>query len=346
MFDQIEPESLIIILYNNMDFEKMVFFEKSLYWDDSDIIDEIYDVEFYVDRLLNLPGFRPFSMEKAVRLCGNYCKNHEFRSRFLEKSELCAILVFKLFKMGIFVFEEIEPYIRRQNSYVFCYYFRKEINDFKSFIMSKKKPNNFDSSFFENDGTLDLLIEYGFIPFSIEYCLKYDDISVFRDLDFKYQKESKWSPFEWSRRPPHLDFMSFSAFFGSINCFKHLLLNNYQINDEIRATVVYCGSLELFHLCNSGNCVLKQHLIISSRYCHLLVLRYLYENGADINSKNDLDESPLICAAQNGHLSIVEFLVSHGVDVNIKDQRLNRFYFPSLHFIGLQIMAINVLSNI
>ena len=84
------------------------------------------------------------------------------------------------------------------------------------------------------------------MPSSIECILKYD---VIDDLvGFNISKgEAKWSLFEWSMKPQHLDLLSFSVFFGSIKCFKHLLMNGFEINDKVISMVVRGGCLDIFH---------------------------------------------------------------------------------------------------
>jgi len=64
-------------------------------------------------------------------------------------------------------------------------------------LLRKNKPVDFDESFIENANDIDQLIEFGYHPSSMEYCLKYDVIDDLLKIDNKNQ-EAKWSPFEWS----------------------------------------------------------------------------------------------------------------------------------------------------
>ena len=41
--------------------------------------------------------------------------------------------------------------------------------------------------------------------------------------------------------------------------------------------------------------------------------------GADINIKNNDDDTPLLIALANGHVEIAEYLISQGADISIKD---------------------------
>ena len=134
-----------------------------------------------------------------------------------------------MYKRSIFAFNEIEPYLRNSNTFLLSCYFRKEIEDFEGFIQSKNKPSDFDELFLENKQDFDQLIEYGFLQSSLEYCLKYDVINNLVVFD-KLNQSAKWSPFEWSYKPEYLDLLSFAGFFGSIKCFKHLLMRELKIN--------------------------------------------------------------------------------------------------------------------
>ena len=44
----------------------------------------------------------------------------------------------------------------------------------------------------------------------------------------------------------------------------------------------------------------------------------LVDNGADIDTRNDLGRTALHCAAIRGHVNICQYLLSAGADVHIK----------------------------
>ncbi|WP_104618359.1 ankyrin repeat domain-containing protein [Brachyspira murdochii] len=52
---------------------------------------------------------------------------------------------------------------------------------------------------------------------------------------------------------------------------------------------------------------------------HLEVVKYLLENGANVNLKNITDVSALILASMDNHLEIVKYLLDKGADINAKD---------------------------
>ena len=279
-----------------------------------------------------LPRFRPHQLERAVRLSVDYCQNKVFKQKLLEKSIECPVMIFRLYKRGFFVFEEIEPCLRDRNSYLFCYYFRQEINHFESFIQNKRIPNDFEDEFLESPGHLEQLIEFGFLPSSIEYCLKYDDIDVLRDMTISNEKCAKWSLFEWSCKPKYLDLLSFSGYFGSIKCFKQLILNKYEISNEVISMVVCSGCFDLFHLCQRSQIYTKESLFVAVEYCQLHLLAFMIENGADINIKNDNSSTLLHYSAEYCHLSIIKFLIAKGVNINAKTKNgLTPLHFAALN---------------
>jgi ankyrin repeat protein len=58
---------------------------------------------------------------------------------------------------------------------------------------------------------------------------------------------------------------------------------------------------------------------IASDYGHLPVVKYLLENGANVNSTSMI-HTPLLAAAENGHLEVVKFLLTKGATVNATGQ--------------------------
>ena len=263
--------------------EEKISFERFLFGDGNEIV--IDDMEFCIDRIIELPKIRPHQLEKAVDLSIEYCKLPAFRQKLLEKPNKCPVLIYQLHKRGIFVFEEIELSLQNSYTLLLSYYFRKEIKDFDSFIKSKYKPKGIDISFFENENDIDQLIEYGYLQSSIEYCIKYDvidDLAVFDELN----QEATWSPFEWSYKPEYLDLLSFSGFFGSIKCFKHLLMKGFKINQNVFSTVVYGGCFDLFHICQCQQSVTPNLVYKASKFFHFPLLIFMIENGANINAKS------------------------------------------------------------
>jgi len=297
--------------------EEKISFERFLFGGGNEI--RINDMEFCVDRIFMLLKIRPHQLEKAVRLSVEYCQFSDFSRKLLEKSYECPVLIYQLYKRGILVFEEIEPFLRNGNTFLLCYYFRKVVKDFDNFIKSKSKPYGIDESFFENENVMDQLIEYGYLQSSIEYCLKYDVIDDLLSID-NINQEARWSPFEWSNKPEHKDLLSFSGFFGSIKCFKHLLMKGFEINENVLSMVVCGGSFDLFHICQGQQFLTPNLFCKAAQFFHQPLLGFLIENGGDKNAKDKDYCTPFHFAAQYGHLSVVEYLVNQKADINAKDK--------------------------
>ena len=323
--------------------EEKVSFENFLYGDGNKIV--ISDMEFCADRIVMLPKIRPHQLEKAVQLSVEYCQIADFHQKLLYKSNECPALIYQLYKRGVFAFEEIEPFLNDRDTFIMCYYFRIEIKDFENCVQNKYKPYDLDKSFLENGNDIDQLIEYGYLPSSIEYCLKYDVIDDFVLFDLQNQI-LKWSPFEWSIKPKHLDLFSFSSFFGSNRCFKHLLMNGFEIKENVISMVVCSGCVDLFHLCKGQQFITPESVCKASVFCHLSLLGFIIENGADINFKAKKKKSPLHYAVQRGHHSVVLYLVNQKADINTKDNDIEFSDLIKLHFIMLLQRAVLVLLNI
>jgi len=262
--------------------DEKITFEKFLFGDGNEIV--IDDMGFCVDRIVMLPRIRPHQLEKAVKLSVEYCKLADFRRKLLEKSNKCPILIYQLYKRSVLAFEEINPFLNDMDTFILSYYFWKEIEDFESFIKSKLKPGGLAEAFFENSNDIDQLIEYGFLQSSIEYCLKYDVIDDLLNIE-NLTQEASWSPFEWSDKPDYLDLLSFSGFFGSIRCFKHLLMKGLEIKENVFSMVVCGGCFDLFHLCQGQQLLTPNLVCKASEFFYLSLLIFLIENGAVINVK-------------------------------------------------------------
>lgn len=52
---------------------------------------------------------------------------------------------------------------------------------------------------------------------------------------------------------------------------------------------------------------------------HLDGVKFLIEQGADINSRNDSEDTPLMDAARLNYVGMCRFLIQHGANVNVKN---------------------------
>ncbi|KAJ7261701.1 ankyrin repeat-containing domain protein [Mycena haematopus] len=63
----------------------------------------------------------------------------------------------------------------------------------------------------------------------------------------------------------------------------------------------------------------NEWLSFASAAGQLDIVRFLFENGADVGGKDHRGELPLFLAVKGGHLDTVRFLLENGVDVNRED---------------------------
>ena len=49
-------------------------------------------------------------------------------------------------------------------------------------------------------------------------------------------------------------------------------------------------------------------------------VRFLLENGGDVNSRDAKATTPLLVATQNGHPHLVKFLLDRGADILLRDE--------------------------
>jgi len=323
--------------------KNLEIFENSLLGENPTyIVYDIADYEFWIDRLVKLPSIRPFILERVVDLIVEYCNNEVFRVKFLKEAiDNCPVLTYHLFKKGIYDFDEIKSLLDQGIGSKSIYYYYKEIKNFEEYLKKQQIPFRFEEAILQDMGSLDTLITYGYLPSTAEYCMKYDDYESFISILTKkvnsYEENAKWSPFEWSKKPEALDYLSFSGFFGSIHCFKHLLVNGYKLNDITSSIVVCSGNTDLFHLCNRENNEFSYHFLLSSSFAHMPILRFLFEKGGPVNMRNDDLESPLHYASGEGHLCVVKFLIENGAALDIQNNSgetpLHKAIFNGHHII-------------
>jgi hypothetical protein len=88
---------------------------------------------------------------------------------------------------------------------------------------------------------------------------------------------------------------------GDLNTFKSMLAQ-----DKTQLQKRYLWGQTLLHsAAESGN---------------LDLVRYIVEQGVDVNAEADGGQRPIQCAVSYGHLEIVKYLVSRGADTQVKDE--------------------------
>jgi len=140
--------------------------------------------------------------------------------------------------------------------------------------------------------------------------------------------------------------LQFSAFYGSIKCFKFTLLNECVLHEKVCRYSISGGNFEIIHILEHGGmkftgcfrtavqynrneCCdwLLQYFICDDVrldecliYYNVEAFFFFLTNGADINEKNESGCTPLHSISFQGHLPTVEYLCEHGSNVNEKNQ--------------------------
>ena len=151
-----------------------------------------------------------------------------------------------------------------------------------------------------------------------------------RNIKFKFFLQN-----DIIERREYLNRIGVAALFGSVKCFKYLMMNGDEINEDTCKFAVAGGNMEIIHLCEQKGLVFEGCLQISSMYhrfeifewlnthfnyeevplsefirCYNEPLFYFYSfSGSDIEMINEYDGCTSInSASQNGQLEVVKYL--------------------------------------
>jgi len=291
----------------------LIAYELSLFRDGkTDNIIEIDDSDFIINTLINLSRLRPQQYELVIALHQKYLKMQRFREKFLEKV---------LKKNCLFVSHLIDKKIYNSNDFGNGI---ADIIDFSKQMIHVSFPEG-NTICLNPYEIIEKLIETSYSPGTIDYCLRFDDIdhirSFFHDPSF-FQNKAHVYEIE-NIISLDIDWLGYCGFFGSIKCFKYLLeTNQYKIDQQVIECSICGGSIEIVRLClHSIDLLLwgPRLIFLASSFNNLDLLHFFYENGVDLNSKNEGGQTILHVAAQYGHLSVVDYLFNKKVDVNSKD---------------------------
>ena len=181
-----------------------------------------------------------------------------------------------------------------------------------------------------------------------------DNLELFQQLLADNSDEGKnqvfdielFSPFNFYFNRKEVNRMELAALFGSIKCFKYLMINGDEINEETCKFAVAGGNFEIIHLCEQKGLQFRDCLYFSSLYhrfeifewlnthfnyrkIHLYQfieyynepLFYLYSfSGSNAETNNRYGKIPVNFASYNGHLEVVKYLYETcHADVEAKD---------------------------
>jgi len=274
-----------------------------------------------INKIIFFIGIRPLKIE-------DYCisiakiNNFAFKNSVIEfGNRKCPKLLFELFKIGWISMDEIEREILKYPT-ILCQMYFYDIHK----IFSQE---NYDywgvSEFYEEkyvcapDDHKDYK-SFGFPRNSVQYAIKYDEIDEFKNhctvTGFDMDQELESNPFEWSEINRFLSLLAFSAHFGSIKCFKFLIMSGVEPIENDLDSVVFSGNLDIFHVyISEDEEELTRALPFSVNYFHFELFEWIYSR---IPIKN-IDISELY---QSRNYEIINKLIEDGVDINKNGPKL------------------------
>ena len=192
---------------------------------------------------------------------------------------------------------------------------------------------------------------------STEFFIKYDDLDSFQSqtvqLGFSFYKKASYTD-----TGKKIDLLCLSAYYGSLQCFKFLVMNNclkpYMVKkpnadfpvEKLLGCAIKGGEYEILHILEQNGFkfsylmkhAVKYHridienwiltnfgfesvsLTICYTVCNTLSFFYYFQQDPMVDQKSHLGGYPLlVLACQRNDIDFVDFLVEHGANLEISD---------------------------
>jgi len=247
--------------------------------------------------LIRLFDSKPGSLKYIVRLCKSISKYDQFGKDFwkqLYDSYWSGRLIRVLYSEGCFTIEEIlEMVVSTREYWQFLCYFIDVIPEIELRI-SNSYVHSMLSQYIQtykadNWKIYREMIEYGFPKDSIFYLIRYDrydDLPKYLSTpNFDINQKIEYSPFQIISRIQIDSLLAFAAAWGSINCFKIILLNGGSVTSNVAICAFFGGNIEIIRLIEpdyygNGECLSK---CISSG--HYEIANWFLEQNSDFSSQ-------------------------------------------------------------
>ncbi|OHT07386.1 hypothetical protein TRFO_24397 [Tritrichomonas foetus] len=129
--------------------------------------------------------------------------------------------------------------------------------------------------------------------------------------EYKYRLEPG-KPYSQNEQLDKVSFLQYSAFYGSLFCFKYLLINNAEIENENLGIFAISGNnYEIIHLCDQNECSFHNSLPMAIQYHYHSLAEWLIENQKDIITENTLS----LCIRHHNYITL-KYLLSKGIEFN------------------------------
>lgn len=238
----------------------------------------------------------------------------------------------------------------------------REIADICSEIIKRFKPQNLNAIFTKFNLLREILIMRGhiagFVPaqyismpedeiFEIYPKNSFERTLFKDDIDLLHQLCST-PGFDFNFKLDNTTMIDMSAKYGSLKCFKYLLMNNARISFTTLEDSFIGNNYEILHICERSNQVTSLCMLNAIQYYHNETVNYLQTkykleypwratlmnynfpaffnkllNTDDVNSLDNQGNNPLHITARTGLIAILEYLLSKGAEINMKDGRGN-----------------------
>jgi len=108
--------------------------------------------------------------------------------------------------------------------------------------------------------------------------------------------------------------IAFAAYYGSLHCFRFMIINGCKIERDLESLIVNGGNLDLFHIYDK-TMPISNSLLFSSIDYHrdTFTQWYLEHNQIDFNTESYMGMSLMHYACETNNISFLKFLLSKGV---------------------------------
>jgi len=275
------------------------------------------DCDWIAYNLVRFARIRPFDLDYLTKLCLKYGTDSSFDAeiqKYILKRGLvkCPKIIHCLYCKGLFSFEDIKRELEKSNNFMPYFYFFNHFDNLRTQIERFWKYSECRSNFklLETQGSdfFYQLIKYGCPVDSIQYYLKYDDVDglsrIVSNPGFNHNSPIKFSSFEWAYSRIKLNSLGFAAYFGSIKCFKKLIM------DSCSVIVPITRNLEILHICDQIGIPKSQDLMRNAAILYDKdLLQWLYDPNCN-------DELILVT-----YLRAFILLINNGLDISFtKDE--------------------------
>ena len=297
-----------------------------------DSFEDPYFCKFFIHQICFFCTIRPFVYDSFYLMIKNIL-NSNFSSNF--KNELLIIsldlipkFIRDLYYSNYYNFEEIFKVLKKCKFILPFYYFYYEIPDIDSFINKFNSNDDIKNKFndiINNNLNLDDFYQYGWDSNSIIYFIKFDDLEKLQKNtidNFNWIENFEWSIFEYLTKPSSINLLNIAARFGSLNCFKFILLQNFSIDNNTIISSIYSNNIDLIDL------TLKSEIHVENilSHCVLSLDLNLFEK---FKFYEDLNDTNLFNLFLHPNLRVIELLLKLGIDINIRDS-VNIFLFNTI----------------